>query len=62
MTLSDNYFAVGAATQEGHAPCVVIVTGGGTVIRLSENSARKLADDILRNANYLWPTQEEEPQ
>ncbi len=62
MKLSDNYFAVGAARDEDSAPCVVIVTSHGITIRMPEDEARKLADDILRNANYLWPIEEEEPQ
>lgn len=62
MKLSDNYYAVGAAHNEDRDPCVVIVTSHGITIRLPENAARKLADDILRNANYLWPIEEEEPQ
>jgi hypothetical protein len=59
MKLAENYLAVGAATEKGCAPCVVIVTGNGVVIRMPEHEARKLADDILRNANYLWPMDEE---
>jgi len=59
MKLSDNYLAVGASTDAGSAPCVVIVTATGVIIRMPEHEARKLADDILRNANYLWPMDEE---
>ena len=59
MKLADNYLAVGASTLEGCSPCVVIVTATGVVIRMPEHAARKLADDILRNANYLWPMDEE---
>jgi len=59
MKFADNYIAVGASTEEGCEPCVAIVTGTLVVIRLPEHTARKLADDILRNANYLWPMNEE---
>ena len=59
MKFADNYIAVGASTEEGCEPCVVMVTGTLVVIRLPEHTARKLADDILRNANYLWPMDEE---
>ena len=58
MKLTDNCIAVGAATHEGCEPCVVLVTHGVT-IQMPEPVARKLADDILRNANYLWPMDEE---
>jgi hypothetical protein len=58
MKFADNCIAVGAATKEGHESCVVLVTQGVT-IQISEHSARKLADDILRNANWLWPVAEE---
>jgi hypothetical protein len=59
MNLADNYIAVGVSTQEDCEPCVAIVTSSLVVIRLPEHAARKLADDILRNANYLWPMDEE---
>lgn len=59
MTLSSNYIAVGAASDEDNTPCVVVIAAGGLVISLPEHQARKLADDILRNANYLWPEKEE---
>jgi hypothetical protein len=36
-----------------------MVTSTGVIIRMPEHEARKLADDILRNANYLWPMGEE---
>lgn len=62
MKLSDNYFAVGAAHDDAHEPCVVLIAKGMQIMSLPENEARKLADDILRNANYLWPIEEEEPQ
>jgi hypothetical protein len=59
MKFADNYIAVGASTEEDCEPCVVIVTTTGVIIRMPEHTARKLADDILRNANYLWPMGEE---
>ena len=60
MKLSNNYVAVGAASDADNAPCVVVLTSNGLGISLPEHQARKLADDILRNANYLWPTEETE--
>ena len=58
MKLSNIYFAVGAAHDDESAPCVVIATSYGVTMRLPECEARKLADDILWNANYLWPIEE----
>jgi hypothetical protein len=60
MKLADNYLAVGASQEKDCAPCVVIVTATGVIIRMPEHEARKLADDILRNANYLWPLEGED--
>ena len=57
---STNYVAVGAASDEGHEPCVVILIPGRMVLSMPESQARKLADDILRNANFLWPIEEDE--
>ena len=59
MKLSDNWVAVGTAAEKDRAPCVVVIVPGFT-IQLPEHTARKLADDILRNANYLWPIDEED--
>ncbi len=56
--LSTNAIAVGAASDDDHDPCVVILFQGVT-IQMPEAQARKLADDILRNANYLWPIEDE---
>jgi hypothetical protein len=56
--LSTNFIAVGAASDDDHDPCVVISFQGG-IISMKESQARKLADDILRNANYLWPIEDE---
>lgn len=58
MRLSENYFAVGAASDPDKQPCVVLVVRGMQIMSMPEDEARKLADDILRNANYLWPIEE----
>lgn len=55
MALSNDYITVGVAQSEGSEPCVVIGLSGLGTLSLPEDSARKLADDILRNTNYLWP-------
>ena len=59
MKLSDNYLAVGAAKGDDGAPCVVLAISEMGTLRMPEPIARKLVDDILRNANYLWPVEEE---
>ena len=59
MNLANNYVAVGASHEKDCVPCVVVTTSSGVFIQLPEDAARKLADDILRNANYLWPMNEE---
>jgi hypothetical protein len=59
MNLANNYVAVGASHEKDCVPCVVVTTSSGVFIQLPEDAARKLADDILRNANYLWPMDEE---
>jgi hypothetical protein len=46
------YIAVGANTEE---VLVVIVLDGSVTVQLGESATRKLADDLLMNANYLWP-------
>jgi hypothetical protein len=61
MNLANNYVAVGASHEKDCVPCVVVTTSRGVFIQLPEDAARKLADDILRNANYLWPMGEEQP-
>ena len=38
---------------------IVFRDGGSTTVELNETAARKLADDILRNANFLWPIGED---
>lgn len=58
MKLAEEYLCVGVAKEPDTHPCVVIVFPH-TRIQLPEKQARKLADDILRNANYLWPFDEE---
>ena len=60
---SSNYIAVGVTGyEEGLSEGVVIHLGGMGHFILSENLARKLADDILRNANHLWPVNEEKQE
>lgn len=49
------YIAVGIDTEEIK---VVVVLDGNVTVHLSESAARKLADDILANANCLWPIEE----
>ena len=57
---SSDYIAVGVtASEEGLRDGVVVHLGGLGHFVLGENMARKLADDILRNANHLWPVDEE---
>jgi hypothetical protein len=51
------YTAVGVSYEE---KTVVICFDGQITIRLNEGASRKLADDILRNANYLWPVEEKD--
>ncbi len=60
MKLSQNYFAVGSANDNEKLPCIVLVVNGNEVMRMPENHARKLADDLIRNANFLWPIEGEE--
>ena len=60
MSYPDNYVAVGVANDRDYEHCVVLVISGSTVLKLPEDHARKLADDLLRNANYLWPQEENE--
>jgi hypothetical protein len=57
--MSIEYTAVGVDHAE---TCVVIALKGPigyTTIELNEKACRKMADDMLRNANYLWPIEEE---
>lgn len=56
MSFNERYIAVGATDKEERSDeGVVIVIGGLGKFTVKEHGARKLADDILRNANYLWP-------
>lgn len=59
MSFNETFIAVGVtgqsvATQSG----VVVVVAGVGKFTMNEDTARKLADDILRNANHLWPEEE----
>lgn len=58
MTLpfNENFIAVGTTNNnpEFLSGVVVVVQGVGK-FTMTENTARKLADDIIRNANHLWP-------
>lgn len=58
MKYAEEYCAVGTAIEKDAESCVVVFFSG-TIIRLPEHLARKLADDILRNTNYLWPIKED---
>jgi hypothetical protein len=49
------YIAIGTNEED---KMVVVVLDGYVTVQLSESSARKLADDLLTNANYLWPVEE----
>lgn len=56
MKFNEHYLAVGVT----HGPDpenngVVIHVGNLGKFTMDEHMARKMADDILRNANYLWP-------
>ena len=58
MKFNEHYLAVGVT----HGPDpdnngVVIHVGNLGKFTMDEHMARKMADDILRNANYLWPEQ-----
>ena len=61
MRFNENYIAVGTtANDEGTKVGVVVHCAGLGKFTMDEGMARKLADDILRNANYLWPDQTQE--
>ncbi len=51
------YIAVGITTDEdkNKERLVTVCLGELGNFYMNEEGARKLADDILRNANYLWP-------
>lgn len=61
MKFNEHYLAVGVT----HGPDpdsngVVIHIGNLGKFTMDEHMARKMADDILRNANYLWPDKTQE--
>lgn len=61
MTLpfNERFIAVGITDKSETTDAgVVVVIGGLNKFTMNETAARKLADDILRNANYLWPLNE----
>jgi hypothetical protein len=49
------FIAVGVNTEDR---MVVVVLDGHVTVQLGESAVRKLADDLLMNANYLWPVEE----
>ena len=46
---------VGIGYEDDESPYVVLHILNTGSIALKEEMARKLADDILRNANEIWP-------
>lgn len=57
---STSHLVVGTTMDEpGKETGVVVGIGGLGQFTMNESSTRKLADDLLRNANYLWPINEE---
>jgi hypothetical protein len=54
------FTAVGISEEPEKRVVVVFGGSGSMTAELSEAAARKLADDILRNANCLWPIKEDE--
>ena len=60
---NERYIAVGVTdNSENTEVGVVVVAAGLGKFTMNEHAARKLADDILRNANYLWPEKDEEAE
>lgn len=59
MKLAENFIAVGTSEEDDCEPCIVMCTSGFGRVLLPEAAARKLADDLLRNANFLWPVEDE---
>lgn len=59
MRYNENFIAVGVTNAEpdgkDNAEGVVVVVAGLGKFTMNEHGARKLADDIIRNANWLWP-------
>lgn len=61
MSFNERFIAVGVTGEtEGLDSGVVVVVNELGKFTMLECDARKLADDILRNANYLWPEQGQE--
>lgn len=56
---NENFIAVGVTNgsddDDTHLEGVVVVVAGLGKFTMNQHGARKLADDILRNANWLWP-------
>ena len=61
MAYNENFIAVGVTSGEsgGANEGVVVVVAGLGKFTMNEHSARKLADDIIRNSNWLWPMKED---
>lgn len=56
MRFNENYIAVGVTAKDDNTiQGVVIHIGNLGKFTMNEDMARKLADDILRNANHVWP-------
>ena len=53
------YIAVGTTnnTTKEESRVVLVIEALGTML-MTEDLARKLADDLLQNANFLWPLEE----
>ncbi len=62
MKYNDNFIAVGVTEGESDSlkSGVVVVVAGLGKFTMNEDGARKVADDIIRNANWLWPTKGEQ--
>jgi hypothetical protein len=56
--MSIEYTAVGISVDDTRVVVVMKGSMGYTTIEMGEQAARKLADDVLRNANFLWPIEE----
>ena len=60
MIFGKRFIAVGITDPEpGKNVGVAVYVAELGQLLLDENAARKLADDVLRNANYLWPVKDE---
>ena len=61
---NENFIAVGVTNStlddDAGTEGVVVVVAGLGKFTMNQHGARKLADDILRNANWLWPETEGE--